>query len=111
MIDRERLMNFVDHDLEAVADMARAFLDSVPEDLAKARAAAATGDLKQLGFSLHKLKSSVTIFHKGPTAARLDDLEKQAHAGDASRVVASLVELEEGIAALVEEVRALLSKP
>lgn len=111
MIDKARLLRFVDGDEDSVVDMAQAFLASAPAEIVKARAAAQSGDMKQLAFSLHKLRSSVSIFHDGPATMRLGELEKQAIAGDASHITTALAELESELAVLVLEVRALISKP
>ncbi len=110
LINEDRLLGFVDGDRESLIELSQAFLSSVPGELVKARAAAQSGDLKQLVFSLHKLKSSVTIFHDGPATAKLGQLERRAMTGDGANVVADLATIDLTLQALLVEVKALVSR-
>ncbi len=110
LINEVRLLQFVDGDRESLAELSQAFLSSVPGELEKARAAAQSGDLKQLIFSLHKLKSSVTIFYNGPATAKLGELERRAMTGDGANVVIDLASINLTLQDLLAEVKALISR-
>lgn len=109
IIDRERALNFVDGDEASLAEVVQAFNASVPAELEKVKKAVTSAAPDAICFSVHKMKSSMSIFCDGEVIAALTEIEARTLAGDIDTASANLSQLEPKLRALIAEVRTLVA--
>lgn len=93
-------------DDDVLAEICRAFLVSVPNDLGRLEESVRTLDMAVFKFAIHKLRSSVAIFDGGPLLTDVTTAERAVSSGDFRAAIASMSGWLPQIYAMVDSVRA-----
>lgn len=106
-VDRRKVLQRVEGDLQLLIAIVEAFLSRLPESLQKIEAAVRSGDASALFQSAHALKGSVANFSTGSVYHIASRLENLAHSGSLDDAEAVLSPLEEAAAELEIALRML----
>jgi len=105
-LDRASVLARLDGDANLLKEVTDLLADEAPALLDRLRAAAAAGDSSGIERAAHALKSCVGQF-EAETAATADWIEQCGRRGDLSEIGAGLALLEQQVADLVAEMRAI----
>lgn len=107
IINQNELQKMTDGDMDLVADLAIMFVQKLPEILARIRNGYNSGDLAEVAFCAHQLKSRVSYFGAASIHEHVDRCEELAEAGDSESLAKILSELPSQVRQLVVELREL----
>lgn len=105
-MDHAAALRRTEGDVELLADMMRIFLDDCPRQLAKIRAAVATGTTTDIANAAHELKGCLGNFAAQRGFAAAETLERLGRSGERTDAIAAAARLE----AEVERLRPVMER-
>jgi HPt (histidine-containing phosphotransfer) domain-containing protein len=109
-VDLPRLLDQIGGDLKIARKLIDMFLQSLPEDLAEIRSAAARRDDRTLTRAAHAVKGAVANFTTGTAYAAARGLEQAARKADWAEIGPAQFEFEQQMNALVAQLEAHLKQ-
>jgi two-component system sensor histidine kinase/response regulator len=109
-VDRAALLTAFGGQATLLADAAGVFLTDAPQMLGRLRAAAEAGDLNEIAAAAHALKGAAGLFSEGDAFTSARALEVKASAGEREAIDGACAEVEQAMAVLMEELRALIQQ-
>jgi HPt (histidine-containing phosphotransfer) domain-containing protein len=108
-LDRDAALGRVGGDVDLLKEIAGVFLDDCPRSLAELRDAAARGDCVGAERAAHGLKGAASNFGAGHVVAAALRIEQMGRAGKLDDFAPALESLEAALAALRDELEALIA--
>jgi HPt (histidine-containing phosphotransfer) domain-containing protein len=105
--DRASALERMDGDEELLVELAQVFVEDATAQIEKVRAAVQARSAPDIQKTAHTVKGAASNFHAAPTVAAALALEQMGRAAQIDDADAAFARLEQELARLVEELRAL----